>query len=180
MQEPDPHVVGAARNGDLDAFGDLVVRYQADVWRLAVHLVHDQTLADDVTQETFVRAFRFLSHYRGEAKFSTWLFSITRNCALDELRKADRRRRTCARLYDQPRPKAPDHSVGVEVREALSTLSIELREPIVLIDMLGVTYDEVSVMLSVPLGTVKSRVHRARDILARTLHPSDEELADEG
>ena len=75
MEEPDPQVVAAAGRGDVAAFEILVRRYQGDVWRLAVHLLHDESLADDVTQEAFVRAFRFLPRYRGEAKFSTWLFT---------------------------------------------------------------------------------------------------------
>jgi RNA polymerase sigma-70 factor, ECF subfamily len=96
--EPDPQLVAAARAGDLDAFSQLVRRYQGHVWRLSFHLVRNDAVADDVTQDAFVRAYRFLSRYRGESRFSTWLFSITRNCAIDELRRAGRRKRLSDRL----------------------------------------------------------------------------------
>ena len=168
MVEPDPQLVAAARTGDLDAFSDLVRRYQGHVWRLSYQLVRDETVADDVTQDAFVRAYRFMGRYRGESKFSTWLFSIARNCALDELRRLQRRRRLAGELQAQGM-RSGDHGVRIEVAEALGALSLELREPVVLIDMFGTSYAEVAMMLGVPLGTVKSRVHRARELLALSL-----------
>jgi RNA polymerase sigma-70 factor (ECF subfamily) len=179
VDEPDPSVVAAARDGDLGAFEELVRRHQGDVWRLAFHLVRDEDLADDVTQDAFVRAYRFLPRYRGDAKFSTWLFSVARNCALDELRKAGRRRKVSTKLGAEPTPPAADHGAGIEVREALAALPLELREPVVLIDMFGVSYREVSSMLHLPEGTVKSRVHRARSLLASALGPRLEGSAGE-
>lgn len=180
MEEPDPQVVAAARRGDVAAFEILVRRYQGDVWRLAVHLLHDDSLADDVTQEAFVRAFRFLPRYRGEAKFSTWLFTIARNCANDEMRRSGRRKNLQGRL-DQERPRPPaDESVALEVREALAALPMDLREPVVLIDMFGASYAEVAGILGAPVGTVKSRVHRARSTLARSLLAKRRERAGEG
>lgn len=169
MDEPDPPLVDAARHGDLRAFERLVVAYQADVWRLAWHLVHDATMADDVTQEAFIRAYRFLPGYRGEAKFSTWLFSVTRTCAVDELRRAGRYRKITDTIEAQPLRAASDYTIAVEVREALAALPLELREPIVLIDMFGVSYGEVARMLKVREGTIKSRVHRGRELLAAAL-----------
>ena len=178
MVEPDPQVVAAARAGDLGAFSQLVRSYQGDVWRLAFQLVRDRSAADDVAQDALVRAFRFLPRYRGESKFSTWLFSITRNCALDELRRVERRRRLAGELRpDVARP--GDHGVRIEVAEALGDLPIDLREPVVLIDMFGTSYAEVADMLDVPLGTVKSRVHRARELLAVALAPENERTANE-
>jgi RNA polymerase sigma-70 factor, ECF subfamily len=177
--EPDPEVVAAARAGNLDAFARLVRRYQGDVWRLSFQLVRDESLADDITQDAFVRAYRFLPRYRAESKFSTWLFTITRNCALDELRRAVRRRRLREQLDLQPAVVAPELGTRLEVQEALAALSLELREPVVLIDMFGLSYGEAAAMLSVPVGTVKSRVHRAREALSQSLHPSSREHADE-
>ena len=168
MDEPDPQLVAAARTGDLDAFSQLVRRYQGHVWRLSLRLTNDPSAADDVTQEAFVRVYRFLPRYRGDARFSTWLFSIARNCALDELRRVERRRRLSGELQThEARP--GDHGVRLEVAEALAGLPRELREPVVLIDMFGTTYAEVAAMLGVPLGTIKSRVHRARELLAAAL-----------
>ena len=174
MEDPDPQVIAAARSGDTRAFEAIVRRYQGDAWRLAFHLVRDESLADDATQDAFVRAYRFLPRYRGDSRFSTWLFSIVRNCALDELRRAGRRKRTRDRLDAQPPRQAADQGAGVEVREALAALPLELREPVVVIDMFGATYAEAAVMLGIPEGTVKSRVHRAREALARILGEGEE------
>jgi RNA polymerase sigma-70 factor (ECF subfamily) len=180
LDEPDPQLVESARRGDLGAFEQLVRRYQADVWRLAFHLVHDDGMADDVTQDAFVRAFRFLRRYRAEAKFSTWLFTIARNCAMDELRRATRRRRTKRRAEVEADAVAADHNISIEIKEAVAALPLDLREPVVLIDMLGLPYREVARMLRVPEGTVKSRVHRARELLVERLSPRGRESADEG
>lgn len=179
MVEPDPQLVAAARAGSLDAFAQLVRRFQGDVWRLCFHLVHDATLADDVTQDAFVRAYRFLGRYRGDSKFSTWLYTIARNCALDELRRAGRRKRLADELDAQPRRSQSEHSTRLEVREALASLPPELREPVVLIDMFGASYAEVAAITAVPLGTVKSRVHRGRELLSHALHPAATEDAGE-
>ncbi len=169
MDEPDPHVIDAARGGDLGAFEALVVRYQAEVWRLCFHLLRNESGADDVTQDAFVRAYRFIGNYRGDSKFSTWLFSIARNCALDEARRAGRRKRLSDRLEAQPAPQRRDVTTGIEVREALDALPLELREAIVLIDMFGTSYREAGLILKVAEGTVKSRVHRARGLLVEAL-----------
>ena len=179
MREPDPEVVRAARAGSIAAFEELVRLYQAEVWRLCLQLVRDGALADDATQETFLRAYRFLPRYRGDSKFSTWLFSISRNCALDELRRAGRRRKMRDRLEAEAPPPSSEVGVGVEVREALGGLSLDLREPVVLIDMFGFSYDEVGRILGVPSGTIKSRVHRARKFLVSVLGDKQEESTGE-
>ena len=169
MNEPDPDIVRAAQRGDVDAFEQLVRTFQGEIWRLCVQLLRDETLADDVTQESFVRAYRFLPRYRGDAKFSTWLFSISRNCALDELRRAGRRKRTRDRLEAEPARLQSDPTVAIEVRESLGVLPLDLREPVIFIDMFGCSYNEVARILHLPVGTVKSRVHRARAQLATLL-----------
>src|SRR5439155_21279616 len=87
VQDPDPRTLARAREGDLGAFEELVRAYQADVFRFAWHLTRDRTMAEDVTQDAFLRAFRFLRTYRGDSKFSSWLFRITRNCAMDAMRR---------------------------------------------------------------------------------------------
>ena len=180
MDEPDPHVVAAARRGDLTAFEGLVRRYQGDVFRFCLHLVSDHSLAEDVTQETFIRAYRFLKRYRGDSRFSTWLFSIARNCVQDEFRRAGRRARLVQRIEKREPPEdVRDETTGPEVREALATLPPELLEPIVMIDVFGFSYREVATITAVPEGTVKSRVHRGRERLLGLLGPQREEDADE-
>jgi RNA polymerase sigma factor (sigma-70 family) len=86
VNDPDPRTLTRARDGDLGAFEDLVRQYQADVWRFAYHFTRDRSLADDVTQEAFLRAFRFLRGFRGDSKFTSWLFRIARNCAMDQIK----------------------------------------------------------------------------------------------
>jgi RNA polymerase sigma-70 factor (ECF subfamily) len=179
VEEPDPQIIHAARAGDTVAFERLVRRYQADVWRLCLHLLHDETLADDVTQDAFVRAFRFLKRYRGDAKFSTWLFSIARNCAMDELRRAGRRKRVTEKLDRQREPQPIDPAIGFEIRDAMDSLPVELREPMVMIDVFGLGYREAGRVLGVPEGTVKSRVHRARETVAQILMPAERGVTDE-
>lgn len=180
MDEPDPEVVAAARGGDLGAFERLVRRYQGDVWRMSLYLLHDQDLASDVTQDTFVRAFRFLDRYRGESRFTVWLLAIARNCATDELRRKQRRERVKERVVAQPKNPGADLSSALEVREAVASLELELREPVVLIDMFGMSYAEVSRMCGVPIGTIKSRMHRARALLAEALDVDVGGALDEG
>jgi RNA polymerase sigma-70 factor (ECF subfamily) len=87
VQDPDPRTIARARSGDLGAFEDLVRAYQGDVWRFAYHFTRDRAMADDVTQDAFLRAFRFLRTFRGDSKFTSWLFRIARNCAMDALRQ---------------------------------------------------------------------------------------------
>ncbi len=170
LEEPDPQLLDSARAGDRRAFEALVRTYQADIWRLSLHLTNDRGLADDVTQDTFVRVYRFLPRFRGESKFSTWLFAIARNCALDELRRTKRRFVLVERAKIEEELHAiSEATTAIEVREAVVSLPVELREAIVLIDMLGESYRDAAAILALPEGTVKSRVHRARHGLAQAL-----------
>jgi RNA polymerase sigma-70 factor (ECF subfamily) len=169
VHEPHPQVVAKARRGDPVAFESLVRSFQGDVWRLWFHLLGNSAMADDVTQDAFVRAFRFLHRYRGDSKFSTWLFSIARNCALDEVRRNQRRRKVTDIIEAQPERAPVRTELGIEVREAVTSLPLQLREPLVMIDILGLSYAEVAETMGIPVGTVKSRVHRARDTVARVL-----------
>jgi RNA polymerase sigma-70 factor (ECF subfamily) len=180
VQEPDPQLVNAAKAGDLHAFERIVRRYQTDVLRLALHVVHDMGAAEDATQETFIRAFRFLHRYRGDSKFSTWLLSIARNCALDELRRSTKGGWPKGDFDDNEATRDSHAQVGIEIREALSDLPLELREAVILIDMFGMSYREAATVVRIAEGTVKSRVHRARRLLIETLSPAEEERHGEG
>jgi RNA polymerase sigma-70 factor (ECF subfamily) len=160
--------VRRARDGDSAAFEDLVRTHQADVYRLALHFVRDPPTAEDVTQEAFVHAYRSLRKFRGGSKFSTWLFRITRNCAVDAIRRRERRR-----TYEQAalEPEAPveEPSLRMALEDAIDALPQELREPFVLIEVFGLSYSETSGVLGVPAGTLKSRMHRARGVLVAAL-----------
>jgi len=165
MDEPDPKVIRAAAAGDDDAFTTLMRAAQPHVWRFLRHLLGDDELAADVTQETFVRAHGALGRFRHQSRFSTWLFQIARNAAVDEQRRGARRQRLQAALV-RPRP-AADSSLGTEVRAALASLSPRLREAFVLVEVFGQPYQDAAEVLGVPTGTVKSRVFRARFELVR-------------
>ena len=176
MNEPDPQTVAAARAGDTHAFEALVRAFQADVWRLAVHLTGDHAVADDIVQDTFVRAFRFLRRYRGDSRFTTWLFTIARNCARDEMRRMQRRKRVTEPIYGETA--AADVFIAIEVRDALLELPVDLREAVVCVDVFGMKYRDVAHVLEVAEGTVKSRVHDARARLAAELGIHREEGLD--
>jgi len=176
MQEPDPRIVERARSGDLAAFEELVRAHQGDAWRFARSLTRDQHLADDVTQEAFVRAFGFLSSFRGDSRFTSWLFAIVRNCANDAMRSRSRSR---SEEMEARSGAAPDHELRVAIDQAIGALPPELREPFLLVEVFGMPYADASVVLRVKTGTVKSRVHRARQRLMAELSDTDEGARDE-
>jgi RNA polymerase sigma-70 factor, ECF subfamily len=171
VQDPDPRTLARARQGDLDAFEDLVRAYQADVWRFAYHFTRDRSMADDVTQDAFLRAFRFLKSFRGDSKFTSWLFRIARNCAMDALRQ-----RTGLAAKEPPAPLGPpDPQARLEIETALAAVSAEHREPFLLIEVFGLSYQEAADVLNVRVGTVKSRMHRARRAMMAALALDEED-----
>ena len=165
MDEPEPATVRAAAAGDVRAFEELVRTYQVHVWRFLKHLLGDHDLAEDLTQETFIRVYRRLDGFRFQAKFSTWVFQVARNVAVDSLRASARRRRIVEAV--EPAPPTPDAATRVEVATAIATLTPKLREAFVLVEAQGLTYREAGQVLGVPEGTVKSRVFHAREGLVR-------------
>jgi RNA polymerase sigma-70 factor (ECF subfamily) len=181
VREPEPETIGRARDGDLRAFESLVRGYQADVWRFAYHLTRDRVLAEDVTQEAFLKAFKAIDTYRGQAKFSSWLLRIVRNCAIDAYRKT-RREIPVPEHSEAPETDRGGRGSGssedrIRIEQALRALPMSLREPFVVIEVLGFDYREASAILGMKIGTVKSRMHRARSLLIEAL--SEGEVADE-
>jgi RNA polymerase sigma-70 factor (ECF subfamily) len=160
MDEPDPRTIRAAAAGDEQAFTTLMRAAQPHVWRFVRHLLGDDELAADVTQETFVRVHRSLTRFRFDSRFSTWLFRIARNAAVDEQRRMARRQRIVAAVA-RPEPSG-DGALGTELKTALASLSPRLREAFVLVEVFGLKYQDAAEVLDVPDGTVKSRVFRAR------------------
>jgi RNA polymerase sigma-70 factor, ECF subfamily len=175
LHEPDPGTVRAAADGDLAAFEELVRAYQAQVWRFLRHLLGDAVLAEDVTQETFLRVFQRLRTFRYRSRFSTWVFQVARNAGIDALRARARQERL-ARLTPPPSAVAGADS-GADIVAALSCLSVKLRESLLLVEVLGLRYREVAQVLGIPEGTVKSRVAQARRRVTAWL--AEGELADE-
>lgn len=173
-------LIHAAMRGDEAAFEQLVIRYQADVYRCAFALVGNRADAEDVTQEVFLKLWQTLPRYRFAASFRTYLTRITQNAARDLLRRERRHRRMLTPLYvtdetgEHPLPIAdPDAQAdplqGLLSRErrqllldAIEALPTPLREVLVLRAQAGCSYDEIARTLSVPCGSVKSRLHRAK------------------
>lgn len=164
MDEPHPAAVRAAICGDAAAFEELVRLYQAQVFRFLCHLVADRSVAEDLTQETFLRAHQQMESFRFQSKFSTWIFQIARNAGIDTLRRRTRRHRALELVRPASSTAGPE--ARSELTAALASLPRKLREALVVVEVLGFTYREAGEMLSVPEGTVKSRVFHARERLA--------------
>lgn len=158
-----------ARDGDPVAAAALVRATQAEVWRFVASLV-DVSAADDLTQETYLRAFRALPSFEARASVRTWLFGIARRVCADHIRSTVRRRRLLnqAAAAHDPSPLAdPSDSVGAA--ELLARLNPDQREAFVLTQVLGLSYAEAAESLDIPIGTVRSRVARARADLVTAL-----------
>jgi RNA polymerase sigma-70 factor, ECF subfamily len=144
------------------------------VYRLALQLVRDPPTAEDVTQEAFIHAYRALRRFRGQSKFSTWLFRITRNCAVDAIRRRERLRRLDREaVAGREEEDRTDPSLRASLERAIEALPRELREAFVLIEVLGLSYAEASAVLSVVTGTLKSRMYRARRLLIEAIEEVD-------
>jgi RNA polymerase sigma-70 factor (ECF subfamily) len=166
VDEPEPQLIRAAASGDGAAFEQLVRAYQTPVWRFLRHLVGDPSLAEDVTQETFLRVYQRLGTFSFQSKFSTWVLQVARNAGIDALRSQQRRARLArsfASAMEPAQPAAGD--ARVELQAAIASLSPKLREAILVVEVLGLPYREAAAVLRIPEGTVKSRVFQARERL---------------
>jgi len=159
----------AASEGDRSALAAFVRATQADVWRFCAHLV-DPGAADDLTQEVYLRALRSVPRFRGDASARTWLLAIARNTAADEIRRRQRRRR----LPDVVEQVVPDPAGDVELLELVGALDEDRRTAFVLTQLLELGYAEAAAVCGVPVGTIRSRVARARQDLVAMLEPVDE------
>jgi RNA polymerase sigma-70 factor (ECF subfamily) len=151
-----------ARRGDSAAAAVFVRGTQTDVWRLCAHLGSRAT-ADDLTQETYARAFRSLHRFAGRSSARTWLLAIARRVCADAVRSAVRTRA----LPAEPERRAPDPAESVTVRLLLAGLDQDRREAFVLTQLLGLSYAEAADVCGCPVGTIRSRVARARDDLIK-------------
>jgi len=179
----DDRLVGQCQDGDLEAFNKLVLKYQDRVFDTVYRMVGEYEDAQDLAQDCFVKAFLAIAEFRGQSSFYTWLFRIAVNCALSQRRRSARQERRVVTRYDTPEELGaagagddgdPSRLVQQEeerttVIEALRRLAPEHRAVIVLKDIEGVDYGQMAEMLQCPRGTVKSRVHRARQALRREL-----------
>ncbi len=176
--------VEAAKRGDLEAFNQLVLKYQDHIVSVVFQILRDFEEAQDMAQEAFVKAFRSLESFRGDAKFSTWLYRIAINLAKSKLRWKKLRSWVSFSKYSDeegefeidPVDEAPlsrEQAISKEMLEAidegLKKLDAEFREVIVLRDMQELSYEEIAKVLSLNVGTVKSRLSRARKSLRELL-----------
>lgn len=162
--------------GDTRAFDEIVGRYERRVWAICLRMCGDPDDARDAMQDAFITALRSLGSFRGESQLSTWLHRVAVNASLDVLRRRSRRRtepidEVAERASDAPGPdeEAVRAHRAAEVGKALARLAPDHRAVVVLHDLQGLQYPEVAEALDVPVGTVKSRLHRARLELAKLL-----------
>ena len=171
----EQELIRRAQRGDGEAFRQLVEAYQTQVYRLALRMC-GESAADDVTQEAFLAAWRALPDFRGDCRFSTWLYRLITNAGIDWLRREKRHRSaddvTELELPDDapsPQEQAEQSETQSAVRRALSRLSEEHRQVLILRELEGLSYGEIAALLGVEEGTVKSRIARARLALRKAL-----------
>ena len=193
MNQPDADalLVHRVKQGDMRAFEMLVVKYQRRIERLIGRMVRDVDLVQDIAQETFIRAYRAIPQFRGESAFYTWLYRIAVNTAkktLGELKRdmlvtesarlgrdedGEETSRVENELTDGETPDAllASKQIAAAVNAAVEDLSDDLRQAITLREIEGLSYDEIAEMMNCPIGTVRSRIFRAREAIAERLKP---------
>lgn len=186
-RECDQLLVDRVRAGERQAFDLLVSKYQRRLMRLVSRIVHDPAEAEDVVQETFIKAYRALRHFRGESAFYTWLYRIGINTAKNFLINQSRRTPTStdtdaeqAEVFDDgdhlrdintPESLLASKQIAQTVNAAMDALPVDLRTAIALREIEGLSYEEISAIMACPIGTVRSRIFRAREVIAEKLRP---------
>jgi len=186
-REIDQVLVERAQAGDRQAFDQLVSKYQRKLGRLLSRFVRDAAEVEDVTQEAFIKAYRALPSFRGDSAFYTWLYRIGINTAKNYLVAQGRRAPTStqfdseeAETFDSadqlrdintPESLLMSKQIGETVNAAIDALPEELRRAIVLREIDGLSYEEIADMMNCPIGTVRSRIFRAREAVALKLRP---------
>nr|WP_154364574.1 RNA polymerase sigma factor RpoE [Duganella alba] len=186
-RECDQLLVERVRDGDKQAFDLLVAKYQRRLMRLLSRIVHDPAEAEDVVQETFIKAYRALRHFRGDSAFYTWLYRIGINTAKNFLATQGRRMPTSTdadseqaegfndgehlRDINTPESMLASKQIAQTVNAAMDALPVDLRTAIALREIEGLSYEEISDIMACPIGTVRSRIFRAREVIAEKLKP---------
>ena len=174
LQQPDPGVLRKAQRGDERAFAIIVRAYETPVFNYVLRLVGDRSLAEDLTQEVFLRVYQGLPKFSLRCKFTTWLFQVTKNRVLDELRASERRPRHLVALDDVAPLEVMDAPIerGETVEalwRAIEGLSTDLKMALLLRDVAGLSYTEIADSLEVTLATVKWRIYKGREDVALAL-----------
>jgi RNA polymerase sigma-70 factor, ECF subfamily len=168
LAQPDLGVLRKAQRGDERAFSLIVQAYEVPVFNYVMRLVGDRALAEDLTQEVFIRVFQGLPKFSLRSKFTTWLFQVTKNRVLDELRASERRPRALVAIDDAPPLEVVDAPVEqLETIQALwqavDELNTDLKMALLLRDVVGLSYNEIADSLDTTLATVKWRIFKARE-----------------
>jgi RNA polymerase sigma-70 factor (ECF subfamily) len=174
LTQPDLGVLRKAQRGDECAFTILVRAYERPVYNYVVRLVGNRDMAEDLTQEVFLRVYQGLPGFSLRSKFTTWLFQVTKNRVLDELRALERRPRSVATLEDVPALEVVDQPFERmetidAVWRAIDGLSVDLKMALLLRDVVGLSYNEIADSLEVTLATVKWRIYKGREEVAEQL-----------
>ena len=187
--DADALLVERAVAGDQKAFEMLVIKYQRRIHRLIGRMVRDVDLVEDIAQETFIRAYRALGQFRGEAQFYTWLYRIAVNTAKKALMDLKRNPTVSENAYksddddetsrvenELTSPETPEavlasKEIAIIINSAMQDLPEELREAITLREIEGLTYEEISEAMNCPIGTVRSRIFRAREAISAKVKP---------
>ena len=186
LEQDDLLLVAASKNGDQEAFAQLVQRYQRIVFNLVYRMLQHYEEATEITQETFLAAWQGLPAFRGDARFPTWLYRIAYNCSLKqlELRKRDRAlqialeaEKTLENADDEQRENAEldARDRQILVQEHLSQLPTKYRIVLILRHLQDMTYEEMAEILTIPVGTIKTHLFRARNLLKQRLQALDRE-----
>lgn len=186
-REVDQQLVARAQHGDQQAFGLLVSKYQRKLARLLSRLIRDPAEVEDVAQETFIKAYRALGNFRGDSAFYTWLYRIGINTAKNYLVSQGRRAPTSTdfdseeaegfddgdllRDINTPERMLFTKEIGETVNAAMEALPEDLRTAITLREIEGMSYEDIAKMMDCPIGTVRSRIFRAREAVAEKLRP---------
>lgn len=168
LPQPDPGVLRKAQRGDERAFSIIVRTYEQPVFNYILRLTGDRSLAEDLTQEVFLRVYQGLPSFSLRSRFTTWLFQVAKNRVLDELRALERRPRAVVALEDIPPLEVVDAPVeraeAIEaVWRAVETLNPDLKMALLLRDIVGLSYTEIAETLEITLATVKWRIYKARE-----------------
>jgi RNA polymerase sigma-70 factor (ECF subfamily) len=168
LPQPDLAILRKAQRGDERAFSIIVRSYETPVFNYVLRLVGDRALAEDLTQEVFLRVYQGLPSFSLRSRFTTWMFQVTKNRVLDELRAVERRPRTVLAIEDAPSLEVLDTPLeNIEemdaVWRAINDLTVDLRMALLLRDVVGLSYTEIADSLEITLATVKWRIYKARE-----------------
>ncbi len=186
VEDSDAKLVEMVQRGDRSAFNVLVLKYQHKVLKLVTRYVRDPVEAEDIAQEAFIKAYRALPSFRGESAFYTWLYRIAANTAKNVLVSSRRRlvdydldlqdpddyaAQVLLKDSDTPEGMLLTEEIRQTVTEAMQQLPDDLREAITLRELEGLSYEEIAEVMECPVGTVRSRIFRAREAIDKKLRP---------